>query len=628
MEKDFILKQRKELKRKSRQVVKSHFFTLFFLSLVMILFGSEFNLSIMSWGSSSLEISGNVIDSILDADPVINEIIEGRYKEGKKISESLAKEIDEQGDISKALGRTNGVIAQLVRSVSAGKPAMHVAGFFYSFVRNETGVGLIIWLLRYAFKFLVFALLINVYSVICRRFYLEARVYENVHYGEALFLAAVKKWRKACWVMLVREIFYFLWCLTVMGAFVKYYSYAAVPYIVAENPDVGAREAITLSRKMMDGHKMEMFKYDLTMIGWILLGIVTAGISEIAWGVSYRMACRTEFYARLREDAIRRNVEGTELLNDRWLYEKADRIVLYETYFDVVDEITVLHENRMELKGVKKIAADWLGVWLDTLDRKKKYDDLEGRRFAIRQYQSCMNGTSYPQRLNPLWNKKEIAKQGNFSFFRHYSICTIFLLFILFSFVGWSWEVALHYMQTGDFVNRGTLLGPWLPIYGSGGVVVLMLCSRFRRNPVAEFFTAIVLCGTLEYFTAWYLETRFHQRWWSYDGYFLNLHGRICAEGLLVFGVGCCIVVYLIAPVFDFLLSKVNNRILIPVCLVLAVLFAADEIHSSIYPNMAEGAIEATESVPASGGGSPSASAESGADAGETDSGAAAEAVA
>ena len=176
---------------------------------------------------------------------------------------------------------------------------------------------------------------------------------------------------------------------------------------------------------------------------------------------------------------------------------------------------------------------------------------------------------------------------------------TLFLLFILFAFVGWSWEVALHFMQHGEFVNRGTLHGPWLPIYGTGGLIALIMCSRFRKNPVAEFFIATTLCGVLEYFSGWYLETVYHQRWWSYDGYFLNLHGRICAEGLLVFGVGCCLVVYLIAPLFDFMLSKVPTKIVLVVAAVLGVAFGADALYSRSNPNMAAGAIE-DDVVPAS----------------------------
>ena len=124
-------------------------------------------------------------------------------------------------------------------------------------------------------------------------------------------------------------------------------------------------------------------------------------------------------------------------------------------------------------------------------------------------------------------------------------------------------------------------------------VVVLLLCSRFRRNPVVEFFTAVVLCGIIEYFSGLFLEMKYHQRWWSYDGYFLNLHGRICAEGLLVFGIGCCLVVYLIAPVSDYLFSKVKTRVLIPICLVLAGIFMIDKVYSGAHPNTAEGAVEA-----------------------------------
>ena len=104
--------------------------------------------------------------------------------------------------------------------------------------------------------------------------------------------------------------------------------------------------------------------------------------------------------------------------------------------------------------------------------------------------------------------------------------------------------------------------------------------------------TAVVLCGTLEYVSAWHLENKYHQRWWSYDGYFLNLHGRICAEGLLVFGVGCCVVVYLVAPAVDHLLSKVKQKGLIIICLILTTAYTSDLLYSREHPNMAEGAIE------------------------------------
>ena len=59
-----------------------------------------------------------------------------------------------------------------------------------------------------------------------------------------------------------------------------------------------------------------------------------------------------------------------------------------------------------------------------------------------------------------------------------------------------------------------------------------------------------------------------------------------------MFGVGCCLVVYLIAPLFDFMLSKVPTKIVLVVAAVLGVAFGADALYSRSNPNMAAGAIE------------------------------------
>ena len=350
---------------------------------------------------------------------------------------------------------------------------------------------------------------------------------------------------------------------------------------------------------MMDGHKWEYFLFSLSFILWYLLGTVTLGLSNLFYGNAYLLSAHTEFYVKVREAAKKRGVEGTEALDDRCLFEKADRIELAETYFDVVDEITLIQEDKVKLTGLKRFAARWFGVWLGSYEEKKRYDDVQGRKEAVRRERASLRAQAYPQRLNPRWQEKEMAKKEKFHFIRYYPIPTLFLMFISFSFVGWVWEVALHLLQTGQFANRGTLFGPWLPIYGTGGVIVLMLCSRFRKNPAAEFVTAVVLCGFIEYMSSVYLEMKFHERWWSYDGYFLNLNGRICAEGLLVFGVGCCFVVYVCAPLFDLKVSSAGKKKILALCAVLLVLYGADLIHSSGNPNMAEGAVESAEEAAA-----------------------------
>ena len=90
------------------------------------------------------------------------------------------------------------------------------------------------------------------------------------------------------------------------------------------------------------------------------------------------------------------------------------------------------------------------------------------------------------------------------------------------------------------FLNRGFFHGPWLPIYGVGGVLVVALLRRFVDRPLTLFFMTMAVCGVVEYTAGYLLWEMKHMYWWNYSGYFLNLHGRICAEGLIIFGLGGC----------------------------------------------------------------------------------------
>ena len=157
----------------------------------------------------------------------------------------------------------------------------------------------------------------------------------------------------------------------------------------------------------------------------------------------------------------------------------------------------------------------------------------------------------------------------------------------------------MHLVSYGEFVNRGALHGPWLPIYGTGAVLILTFLYRFRRNPALLFGTTVVLCGFLEYMTSLVMEIATGgTKWWDYSGYFLNLNGRICAEGLLVFGIGGLAITYMLAPIIDNLLEKVNEKRVMAVCSVLMVLFAADAVYSQFHPNAGKGVtdIEAAHS--------------------------------
>ena len=78
-------------------------------------------------------------------------------------------------------------------------------------------------------------------------------------------------------------------------------------------------------------------------------------------------------------------------------------------------------------------------------------------------------------------------------------------------------------------------------------------------------------------------------RWWDYSGYFININGRICAEGLLVFGLGGIAVVYFIAPLLDNIIKKINKNLVLTISIVLISIFMMDKIYSSKYPNVGKG---------------------------------------
>lgn len=196
----------------------------------------------------------------------------------------------------------------------------------------------------------------------------------------------------------------------------------------------------------------------------------------------------------------------------------------------------------------------------------------------------------YPGRLFPIAEEEKRKWIEIIYYLRHYSVCSLILLFFIFSFVGWGWEVSLHLITDGTFVNRGVLHGPWLPIYGSGGILILTLLHRARKRPALEFMLIVLLCGVVEYSTSWLLETLHDgKKWWDYSGYFLNLNGRICAEGLFVFGIGGMAFVYVAAPVLDNWIRKIPKNVLIPICAALVILFAGDTAWSARFPNTGKG---------------------------------------
>lgn len=104
--------------------------------------------------------------------------------------------------------------------------------------------------------------------------------------------------------MLLKDIFIFLWSLLlIIPGIIKYYAYRMVPYILADNPNIGVKKAISLSNEMTKGHKFDIFVLDLSFIGWYLLGALALFIG-ILFVMPYENATNTELYLVLRKNAL------------------------------------------------------------------------------------------------------------------------------------------------------------------------------------------------------------------------------------------------------------------------------------------------------------------------------------
>lgn len=128
-------------------------------------------------------------------------------------------------------------------------------------------------------------------------------------------------------------------------------------------------------------------------------------------------------------------------------------------------------------------------------------------------------------------------------------------LFLLYSFIGWVVESIYCFIVDKKFVNRGFLIGPSLPIYGFGCLIIVFLLDRFRDNPIILFIMATIICSVLEYITSYIMEKIFKTRWWDYSNMKFNLNGRICLRNMMFFGILALIMSYVVNP---FVIRMIN----------------------------------------------------------------------
>ena len=119
-----------------------------------------------------------------------------------------------------------------------------------------------------------------------------------------MFRDGFGRWGRNVWGMFLVGLFTSLWSLLlIVPGIVKSYAYAMTPYILIDNPELSANQAINLSQKMMKGHKLDLFFLHLSFVGWIFISIFTLGIGSL-WLNPYIMTTQAAFYQDLKKDNL------------------------------------------------------------------------------------------------------------------------------------------------------------------------------------------------------------------------------------------------------------------------------------------------------------------------------------
>ncbi len=408
-----------------------------------------------------------------------------------------------------------------------------------SFLYDGPGMMLVFSSISIIFAFFYQIFISNILLVGEKRFFLENRSYRKTLVSKIFFLFKLRCIRHPAWIMFLRSLFQILWNITIVGGIVKHYEYILIPYILAENPKISRKDAFFLSKQLMRRSKWKFFLLDLSFLGWQILSLFTLGLLDLLFVNPYITACRTELYATLRRNYVLSRSPRYEQLNDSYL-----------EHVPSDDELLI---------------------------SKALYDDSQGPYTKI----SYFAPEQYPVFLfsvqPPLKAVKSPVRAD-----RKYDLLSLLFLFPVFSILGWVLETLTRLINDGTFENTGALLGPWLPIYGLYGILILLLFKRLLKQPVLVFLLNGALYSALEYLINVISELASGQPLRNYSKFFLNIDGKIYLGGAITFALIGCAFLYYLAPRWTDRYMKLGHSKRILICLLLYTLFIAD-IALSVY---------------------------------------------
>lgn len=152
------------------------------------------------------------------------------------------------------------------------------------------------------------------------------------------------------------------------------------------------------------------------------------------------------------------------------------------------------------------------------------------------------------------------------------------VLFYICSFLGFLYELIITFCYTGKIYSHGVIKGPFLPIYGFGSVLIIIFLNKYKENIIKFFCSTFFLTGIFEYLSGLFLLKVFKMRRWDYTKYFFNIDGLVCFISALCFSIGGLLIVYLIYPIIEKILKKINKKYIKLGLSIVSLLFIKDII--------------------------------------------------
>lgn len=161
------------------------------------------------------------------------------------------------------------------------------------------------------------------------------------------------------------------------------------------------------------------------------------------------------------------------------------------------------------------------------------------------------------------------------------NIVLIIQIILISAIFGFIYETIFYRIDLGYFVKRGYTIGPWLPIYATGGLLIYLSNIKNKNNILKIFINSAVLCGLLEFIVGYLLLHISHIRLWDYNTEILNygnIGGYICLRSVLFFGISGVFLMNIVLPLITKIINKYQSKKTEYITIFLGGLFCIDFI--------------------------------------------------